>query len=408
MLDRLLQRFRKAQAEPAARRNRPDFAEYLSYQPYAGSRLLPVLLSERPDIAAYREMRLDGQVSAGLAVIKLPILSRPFAAEGPDVEVAEFVQEALGRVWRSLVRATLLAVDYGFVVLEKVWKVDEQGRVVYKTFKDPAPETLDLEVDEFGSYAGVRQRPGPSVPAAKAFLYTHRLEHGNLYGISRLRPAYPYWRTKEIIYLFLNRYLERKGNPPVVVKFPPAPPGYEGAPSLSQEALALGKKVLENAAIALPHLHDERGQDLWDVTYLEDAPRVGMFLEYIEHLNKMILRAMFVPEKLVGQDETVGSYALASVHADMFLMSEEGLIADLEEHFNRFLVKPLVAYNFGPRARATVRIQRFDAASRELLGQVFMEMLRTGKVQVAAAALARELGVPVEEPAPAASDAVSA
>lgn len=382
-------------------KGKPDTKEYLAYRPYAGRGVFPGVAGERPDVATFREMRLDGQVGAALSVIKLPILSRGFTAHSDDAEVETFVQEALGRVYRELVRATLLALDYGFAALEKVWTLDEDGRIVYRSFKDPVPETLELEVDEFGSFAGVRQRPGNRIGAEKAFLYTHRLEHGNLYGVSRLRPAYPFWRTKEIIYLFLNRYLERKGNPPVIVKYP-ARPGLAagGAPAgdaYGQDALAVGKKLLENAAVALPHVHDERGDDLWDVSYLEDAPRVGMFLDYIDHLNKMILRSMFVPEKLITQDDAAGSFALARVHADMFLMSEEGLVADLEEHFNRFIVRPLVEYNFGPAARAVIMLERFNAENRDLLGQVFLDMMRSGAVRPAAAALARELGVPLEE-----------
>lgn len=378
---------------------KPDLREYLSYRPYAGRGAFPHLTSEIPTLATYREMRLDGQVGAALSVIKLPILSRRFAIASDDADVAAFVERVMGRVWRNLVRATLLAVDYGFAVVEKVWAVDDDGFVIYKTFKDPEPDTLELEVDEYGSYAGVRQLPGLRVAADKAFLYTHRLEHGNLYGSSRLRPAYPFWRTKEIIYLFLNRYLERKGNPPVVVKYPPRPAGVAGTAGADdaggREALALGKKLFENTAVALPHIHDERGADLWEVSYLEDSPRVGMFLEYIEHLNNMILRAMFVPEKLITQEEGAGSYALAKVHADMFLLSEEGLVADLEEHFNRFIVAPLVTYNFGPAARAELKIERFNAENRELLREIFMTILGTGSVQPAAAVIARELGVPL-------------
>ncbi len=384
----------------AGGRGKVDLAEYFSYRPYVGRGVLPRFAGERPDLATYREMRLDGQVGAALSVIKLPLLSRSFTIQSDDGDVAAFVEGALARVYRGLLRAALLAVDYGFAALEKVWALDDEGRIVYKFFKDPDPESIELEVDEYGSFAGVRQQPGARVGTDKAFLYTHRLEHGNLYGLSRLRPAYPFWRTKEIIYLFLNRYLERKGNPPVIVKYPARPgaaaPGSPAADACGGDALALGKKLLENAAVALPHLHDERGEDMWEVAYLEDAPRVGMFLDYIEHLNKMILRSMFVPEKLITQDNAVGSYALASVHADMFLMSEEGLLADLEEHFNRFVVKPLVEYNFGPAARATVALERFSDRNRELLAQVFMDMMKSGAVRPAAAALARELGVPLE------------
>jgi hypothetical protein len=59
-----------------------------------------------------------------------------------------------------------------------------------------------------------------------------------------------------------------------------------------------------------------------------------------------------------------------------------------------------VAYNFGPGARAEIRLERFDAASRELLRDVFMQMLSSGDVRPAVDAIARELRVPL---APAAA-----
>jgi hypothetical protein len=226
---------------------------------------------------------------------------------------------------------------------------------------------LELEVDDRGNFAGVSQRPGRRIDADKAFLYTHRLEHGNLYGISRLRPAYSYWRTKEIIYLFLNRYLERKGNPPVVVKYPPRVTPSDTGPQADKNAKA----------------------------DLEDDPRVAMFLEYIGHLNKMILRSLFVPDKVFTQDGEIGSFALAKVHADIFLMSEEGLITDIEATVNEQVVKPLTDYNFGPDKRSRVVIERFDEEDREILKNVFLRMVESGEARPAAEELAERLGVPL-------------
>lgn len=371
-------------------------AEVLGYSSFDGPMARHIFAA--PDLAAYRKMRLDGQVSAGLSVLKLPVMSRRYQVVGDSDEAAVFVKKALEPVWRDLIRGALLALDYGFAAMEKVWDLDENGKLVYTRFKDPDPETLELDVDDRGNFVGVSQRPDRRIDADKAFLYTHRLEHGNLYGISRLRPAYPYWRTKEIIYLFLNRYLERKGNPPVVVKYPPrVAPSDEGptADKNAKAALELGGKLLENSAVAVPHDTDSHGHLTWDVSYLEDDPRVAMFLEYIEHLNKMILRSLFVPDRVFTHDGETGSFALAKVHADIFLMSEEGLIADIEAAVNEQVVKPLVDYNFDPSGRCRVVIERFGEEDREVLKDVFLRIVESGEARPAADELAERLGVPL-------------
>jgi phage gp29-like protein len=371
-------------------------AEVLGYSSFNGPMARHIFAA--PDLAAYRKMRLDGQVSAGLSVVKLPVMSRRFHVVADSDEVAEFVKKTLEPVWRDLIRGALLALDYGFAVMEKVWAEDANGKLVYARFKDPDPESLELEVDDRGNFVGVSQQPGQRIDADKAFLYTHRLEHGNLYGISRLRPAYPYWRTKEIIYLFLNRYLERKGNPPVVVKYPPRVTPSNTGPQTDKNAraaLELGGKLLENSAVAVPHDVDSHGHQTWGVSYLEDDPRVAMFLEYIDHLNKMILRSLFVPDRVLTQEAETGSFALAKVHADIFLMSEEGLITDIEAAVNEQIVKPLIDYNFGPEMRSRIIIERFNEQDRELLKDVFLRTVESGEARPAAEELAERLGVPL-------------
>ncbi len=376
-------------------RPRPG-VEVLGYTSFDGPMARHIFTA--PDLAAYRRMRLDGQVSAGLAVVKLPVMSRRYNVVADSPDVAEFTKRALDPVWRDIIRGALLALDYGFAVMEKVWALDENGMLVYARFKDPDPESLDLEVDDRGNFAGASQAPGRRVEASKTFLFTHRLEHGNLYGTSRLRPAYPYWRTKEIIYLFLNRYLERKGNPPVVVKYPPQVTPSDNGPEADKNAraaLELGEKLLENSAVALPHNTDAHGHLTWEVSYLEDDPRAAMFLEYIDHLNKMILRSLFVPDRVFTQDNETGSFALAKVHADIFLMSEEGLLADIEFAVNEQIVRPLVEYNFGAGKKCRIVMERFAEGDREVLKDVFLRMVETGEARPAADEIAERLNVPL-------------
>ncbi|MGQ9706861.1 MAG: hypothetical protein ACUVWP_07700 [bacterium] len=59
------------------------------------SRRKQILTSqEEVPLSAFRRMRNDPQVQAGLSVIKLPILAQTFSIDGP-VEISETVEKAI-------------------------------------------------------------------------------------------------------------------------------------------------------------------------------------------------------------------------------------------------------------------------------------------------------------------------
>jgi len=350
-------------------------------------------------LSTYSKMRHDAQLGAGLAIIKLPVLAAEWSLDGKESDVVDFATSELNRCYRSLIRSMLLAVDYGFAPLELVWELGDDDFIHLAEIRDPEPGSVVILTDELGGYNGFRQNQ-TELSAEKTLLFTHSLEHGNFYGISRLRPAYPLWRVRELIYTFCNRYYERKGNPATLVRYPP---NYQlsSEGSLSQDpmlsyALKAGEELLENAVMAMPSSRDDSGNLLWDVDYLSDDARGAMFIGYIEHLNTMLLRALFVPERTLTQQGGAGSYALAKAHLDVFLLSEDGLIADIEDHINLHLLPKLMAYNFGSELNSPrLHIARLSTESRELVAEVFMELVRSGKAQPSAELLADELGVPL-------------
>jgi len=153
---------------------------------------------------------------------------------------------------------------------------------------------------------------------------------------------------------------------------------------------------LENSAVALPYVTSAAGDSAWNVKYLEDNPRAEMFLKYIEHLDRMILRSMFVPERILSSDGQYGSYALSKVHADIFLLSQDGLITDLESVINEQVIRPLAELNFGPKASARLVIDRLSGSDRELTEDVFMAMVKRGDARPVIQSLAKQLGFDID------------
>jgi hypothetical protein len=360
------------------------------------SRRKPVFsYQEEVPLEAYRRMRNDPQVQAEISVIKLPILAQTFSIDGPG-DIVETITKAISASYNRIISRALLAIEFGFSVQEIIWAENDNLFTISGSM-DFDPVSVKLNINEYGDVISYTIPGGIEVPGEKAFVFTYRKEFGNPYGTSRLLSAYDVWRTKELIWLFTNRYFERKGNPPTVVKYP-ATPNQKESDRNADDALEMGRALLENAVVALPSTRDETGKEIWELGYLTDDARAGMFLDYLTYLDRMILRAMFIPDRVMTQEDSAGSYALARAHLDLFLISEDGLISELEEEMNRQVVDKIIEYNYGRRMPdVRLRISRLSRVDRELMASVFMEMVRSGDARLPAETLAKELGFPTIE-----------
>ena len=354
------------------------------YSPYAVS------------IGTRKRMRLDPQIRLALAAIKAPVIGLSWRAESVDGSLARFVESALRPLWRALVRSALNAVDFGFQAHEKVWhladvEVEETtdgggtglrtygSAVTYRKLKDLDPTSVVILADEMGNFAGFRQlSTDVVVPAEKSFVVTVEKEWGDLYGTSRLDAAYEPWYWCRVMYASCNRYFERKGDPPIKGHAPAEIRLDEDGNEVNSldEANSVIQSLRAGGTAVFPDERDEQGHPRWDFEFLLDDKRAEMFLDYIQHLEVMKLRAMLVPERVLTQEGATGSYALAQEHTDTFLRSEELLIQELLDHINRYLVPQLVFYNFGPAA-PPVRITTsgLSRSNRELMKELLLRVL---------------------------------
>jgi len=364
-----------------------------------------------------KRMRLDPQIALGLAAIKAPVMNVTreggWWIEGRDPDLVAVVAELARPLVRPLIRSALNAVEFGHQAHEKVWALRALNGATFYTYrklKDLEPGTFELYADEHGRYAGLRQpHMAAPIPPEKTFVMTLNKEWGNLYGRGRLDAAYEPWYWSSIIYLFANRYFERKGDPAVKAHAPSEvrPNPETGAEEHNLDAIGRSlARLRSGGSISLPDERDEHGNRRWDVEYLLDDQRGDMFKSYLEHLDAKKLRALFVPERALTQDGRVGSHAAARQYADTFLLMESGLLQDIVGQVNEFVIGPLVEMNFGPAARgegvrlATTGIGR---QNEELLADVLRLAVEAEKSGSKTAELIdrikllEELNVPVKE-----------
>lgn len=385
---------------------------------YSGWSFLGAYNPETVTISTFDKMRKHPQIAAGLAAIKLPILATNWSVSCEDDDIAAFSYQTLKPLWRSLIRSTLTAIDFGFSAHEKVWEVkpvelyrmDKAGRnrkffnktaVIYKKIKSLHPEWVTINTDALDNFLGITQiyrGEQIKIKPNKSFIFTHQAgeNFGNLFGTSRLKNIYDVWYWWSALSQFMLRYFERRGSPLVVVRFPSGKTK-EDTPHATI-AMEMGKAAINDMTVTLPSKTYGDKTPQWDMKYLQDEQRGEMFVSALNSLEIKMLRGLFVPERVLTQDLRTGSYALSRTHFNVYIMSLDGLVADLEDQFTRYIIRPLIEYNFGANApSAYLEMERLSQQRREFLAKVLFEMAKTGMVQPAIREIARELRIPIDE-----------
>ena len=380
------------------------------------------------------EMRFDGQIRAGMTLLKVPILRSPWSVSCADSEIAAFVKEALRPIWRRLVRQLLLSMDFGFSVGELVWRhqynlevtgtqsaMGGKGSRVYPhavvlddvQFIDPQIVRL-LAYTKSSKFAGFEQiTPVKAVvPDRKCIHLANEFEFAGLYGVPRLKAAYPYWRFKRLQYENLLVGYERNANSRRVVRYPVGETetgvDEDGNPqtiSNQDVALDIGEQADGGNTIAIPSRYDDRGNRLWDIEFPPPTFQGSDHLAFLDHLNAEILKSLLIPELALSVGSS-GSYNLAEVQINFFLQGLEATAEDLCEAVNRYIVKPLVRIQFGVNAPvAMVRIQPMTQEVKSGLVNVLMSTVGQGQpiplkdgssLLVDWSQVAEDLGIPAE------------
>lgn len=388
-----------------------ELASYFNPSLLAGN-LYAVNNTDNIPLSTYREMRLNPQISAALAVITFSIQRTDWYIESKDPKVKEMCEYALRLIWNRLIRSISKSFSFGFSPNVKVFSLDEKtGWVVISKIKDLKPELCKVKVDKFGNYDGFYYSAQGSfsstIPSFESliapeytFWYTDNMEDGNLYGESRLKHIYTSWYTSNKVHLFANRYYERFGDPLLLGR---APTGAkvkdsDGKTRDAQQVMVETLKELRNNSVAvLPAAKDESGNYLYDAKYIESQMRGQDFETYLRRLDMEMLRGLFVPGLIYG-GESGGSFALGEEQKNTFLANVEGILANIKDYIDLYILPILVQMNMGDNAaEARWNYQPLDKLTETLLTQIVVEMIKTGKVTPEVEDISKRLGIQLKE-----------
>lgn len=311
-------------------------------------------LSGNERYAVYDKMRKgDGQVKAGLAAVKLPLLRAGWKIERPDDsaqsrEIEEYLTEHLfgGHTdvpWGKLLYKILLMLDYGSIPFEIVWEILD-GKVHLRRLASRMPSSVNRWfVDDHGDFDGIEQVAyrgnrieNVKIPGSRMVLFINDEEGSDFRGVSLLRAAYKHWYFKD---------------------------GFYRIDAIAKEKRAIGVDVMKlmgavdedrrkDAEAALMTLHAHEKQFMTEIEgeteYRIEGITGGVAdaLASIEHHDVRILRSILAEFIAMGERTARGSEAMHRDKTSFFIMALEAIGQEVLDPFNEDIIKPWVRWNW--------------------------------------------------------------
>lgn len=380
-----------------------------------GLRAIDDLVSSK-GLTAYREMMMrDEQVSSCVAYLIFARLASGFSISAAsedetDKRVAAAVEDNFTRLQRSsvvrLMQNAMDAIAMGFSVQEKILAEpntsgDFRGLQYYKTFRPIPQETITFKVDPFGELApdGVWQmKPhiqysnytSPDaynhLPADRFIIWNWQQQNGNPLGFSVLRPAYRWYKWKEMMVRWWAKYMERHGHPWVIAEIE------EGT---SKETRTAIMRKLSNFVIDRVLLLKPRNK----IDFKEPSTTaVANFKEALTTADRGIARCTMMPSLLTEHGD-VGSLALGQSQKNVYEWPLMHLGETLQDEvMAEAVLRPFVDHNFGVEIDIpTWKFADYSEPDRIVIATLY-KLLKDLGVPVGVDRIRKALGEPAPEP----------
>jgi hypothetical protein len=200
--------------------------------------------------------------------------------------------------------------------------------------------------------------------------------------------------------------LQKRGLPPIIVKYPigksqtavsGSTPTFKDNADIARDA---AKSLQPDSVVTIPsdELKTANGRSAsWSIETLLDQTKIDAFVDAKEKLDVRKLRAILVPERAITQDVSTGSFKMAESHIWLMMESLKGLIGDIADHTNEFLIPPLVQNNFGMNApKCTLSIEEVGKELTSALFEIYLGLVVSGKAHPGVKKMEELLNIPAE------------
>lgn len=269
----------------------------------------------------------------------------------------------------------LLGIAQGYRIFEIVYKLNNDGMIVFQKVTSREPWDVTIRTDDTGGFNGFEQMVSKNGSTQKvtielpyAFLYTYRKDRHKLKGLSAFRSAFYHYDKKHRLYYLANQQAQTAAVNDKILKAP------DGAEKTDRdENLRAVDKMANRSSIALP-----AG---WDLDIKTPGKSVEL-LPYLDHHNVEMARSVLADGQMLGtmSDSKGGSYSLADSKMDTFMYGERYIMNSIEEHVTSFLISKLIDYNFAVPRYPTFAFNDMTDDTASLLLEAFKSLISKGAV----------------------------
>lgn len=322
-------------------------------------------------IREYDKMRKgDAHVRSSLKVVKLPLLSANWDIQAAsekrvDKEIAEFVEnvlfEDMTRTWQETLTNILLHLDYGVMPFEVVYKFRDDGRVGIKKLAVRHPRTITAWQLKDGSNGIVQTtiKGEAEIPMEKLVIFVNEKEADDWEGTSVLRSAWKHWKFKDRAETIEIMSMERQG---LGVPRGKTPAGMSPEDEVKLDGILQNMRANEKGFIRHP-------AD-WEIEFLDmKGGTIKNPSDFIKRQEWAIMLNVLATFMQMGSG-AVGSYALYNGSNTFFIMALEYVAKHICEVLNKYVIKPLVDYNF-------LNVSDYPQLTYDKIGAVDIQALTT-------------------------------
>ena len=342
-----------------------------------------------------RAVRLDPTVSLARGLLISSIQAGSWNIEADEdvpEDVVEYMEHLLklrdGLIYNSVAYGR---VDYGWMPFEKIFSVDERGKIILTRLKPLLHDITRILVTPQGHFNGYRQNPLSGTPldveVDKCLHVAFGVEAGNLYGmplLENVRAAMTSWTDCDA---GASRYDAKVAGSHWVVHYPPGTGTVDGeSVSNSEIAALILEAMVSSGSVAIPTTTAEVIQELsnvtvadlyaWNVELIEDGgDKQSSFTNRLNYLDKQKVRGLGVPERSVLEGEH-GTKAEAGEHGDAAILSFEQIDRAIATAVNEQVVNQLLELNYGKSWIGKVRIVALPLVDTqvEFLRKLYLEI----------------------------------
>lgn len=307
---------------------------------------VPELRDRNGLVQYYRMRRQDGIVRGAQNLLKTPPRAArwhvdPASRSKRDENIAKFVEdnlfEKLNVSWPKLLDDILLMCDYGYMIFEKVYQFDPDGRLRLRKLAPRHPlDVREWIYDAHGGPDGVLMESnstldpehlGIYIPIEKIVIFSMEPEAGDLNGISFLRSVYKHWYYRETLFKIDAIQKERHGIGIPVIKLPL---GWSADDKKLAENLGRNLRTNERAHVVLP--------PGWEIMFAQLEGQMVDCMKSVEYHDKAIMANVLGP---FLKDPSAKEDSM-----QMFYKSTRYIADAITDIFNRHVIPQLVDFNF--------------------------------------------------------------